>query len=62
MGRPLRRVAAAVSDRARGTGFEKVVAIDIDDAKLRTASDDYRADMTFNAGSDGFVVQEAPES
>jgi len=41
---------------AKGTGFEKVVAIDIDDAKLATASDDYRADRTFNAGS-GDVVQ-----
>ena len=36
---------------AKGTGFGKVVAIDIDDAKLRTARDDYGADLTFNAGS-----------
>jgi len=40
---------------AKGTGFGKVVAIDIDDAKLTTASDDYRADMTFNARSGDLV-------
>jgi alcohol dehydrogenase/propanol-preferring alcohol dehydrogenase len=34
---------------AKGTGFEKVVAIDIDDGKLATASTDYGADRTFNA-------------
>ena len=37
---------------AKGIGFEKVVAIDIDDAKLKLARDDYGADLTFNAGSD----------
>jgi propanol-preferring alcohol dehydrogenase len=35
---------------AKGIGFEKVVAIDIDDGKLKTASD-YGADKTFNATS-----------
>jgi D-arabinose 1-dehydrogenase-like Zn-dependent alcohol dehydrogenase len=40
---------------AKGTGFEKVVAIDIDDEKLETASD-YGADRTFNAKS-GDVVE-----
>ena len=34
---------------AKGIGFEKVVAIDIDDGKLATASAEYGADRTFNA-------------
>ena len=34
---------------AKGIGFEKVVTIDIDDEKLRTARDSYGADRTFNA-------------
>jgi propanol-preferring alcohol dehydrogenase len=40
---------------AKGIGFEKVVAIDIDDAKLKTASEDYGADKVFNARSDDVV-------
>lgn len=46
---------------AKGTGFEKVVAIDIDDEKLKTASDDYGADKVFNARRDdvaGAIVSE----
>ena len=41
---------------AKGTGFEKVVAIDIDDEKLKRASDDYGADRVFNA-THGDVVE-----
>ena len=37
---------------AKGTGFEQVVAIDIDDEKLKTASGDYGADRVFNARGD----------
>ena len=40
---------------AKGTGFEHVVAIDIDDGKLQTAAG-YGADRTFNGGS-GDVVE-----
>ncbi len=40
---------------AKGIGFEKVVAIDIDDGKLETA-EEYGADRTFNAKS-GDVVE-----
>jgi len=40
---------------AKGTGFERMVAIDIDDGKLKTASDDYGADRTFNAKSGDIV-------
>ncbi len=40
---------------AKGIGFEKVVAIDIDDGKLKTA-DEYGADRTLNAKS-GDVVE-----
>lgn len=40
---------------AKGIGFEKVVAIDLDDQKLETASE-YGADRTFNATS-GDVVE-----
>jgi D-arabinose 1-dehydrogenase-like Zn-dependent alcohol dehydrogenase len=41
---------------AKGMGFEQVVAIDIDDAKLATARDEYGADRVFNAKS-GDVVE-----
>ena len=41
---------------AKGIGFEKVVAIDIDDEKLKTAREGYGADRTFNA-KDGDVVE-----
>jgi propanol-preferring alcohol dehydrogenase len=40
---------------AKGTGFEKVVAIDIDDAKLKLARDEYGADKVFNARDDDVV-------
>ena len=40
---------------AKGIGFENVVAIDIDDAKLKLATDQYGADRVFNAKS-GDVV------
>ncbi len=34
---------------AKGTGFEKVVAIDIDDDRLALAHDEYRADLVVNS-------------
>jgi propanol-preferring alcohol dehydrogenase len=37
---------------AKGLGFEKIVAIDIDDAKLATATADYGADLAFNSTHD----------
>ena len=40
---------------AKGTGFEKVAVIDIDDAKLEIAADEYGADTTFNAKSSNVV-------
>lgn len=40
---------------AKGIGFEKVVAIDIDDAKLKIAGDDYGAGRTFNARNGDIV-------
>lgn len=42
---------------AKGIGFEKVVVTDIDDAKLKTAVDDYGADKAFDATADGVVEQ-----
>ena len=41
---------------AKGIGFENVVVIDIDDAKLKVATDDYGADRAFN-GRSGNVVE-----
>lgn len=42
---------------AKGTGFEKVAVVDIDDAKLRTAVDEYGADRAFNGKADGIADQ-----
>ena len=38
---------------AKGTGFEKVVAIDIDDARLTMAREQYGADLTANSAHEG---------
>lgn len=45
---------------AKGMGFEKVVAIDIDDGKLKTAGE-YGADRTFNATSGDVVEAVTPD-
>lgn len=38
---------------AKGIGFEKVAVVDIDDAKLTLAREEYGADLAFNGRADG---------
>ncbi len=42
---------------AKGMGFQKVVVVDIDDEKLKTAVDEYGADKAFNGKTEGVVDQ-----